>query len=206
MGPSVAIKNKKILSTFLYVHIICVLPMKNSLLCSDKYVFSYTERRRTMNSKKLMIDPNKVVDGDYVVVVEQNQDVQNSTNITYELINKSRSENGKLGEEFIFNLLKEKLTEDNELYHTSIDFPQSPYDMEYIENGEKRYIEVKSTSGTKPVFNMSSGELKFMEKYKDSYKLYMVTEVKEKFPKFKEYTYYDIMKMKKEYPSVRFYA
>ena len=177
-----------------------------SLIGPDGVLLSTVFRRKKGVGKKLMIDPNKVVDGDYVVVVEQNQDVQNSTNITYELINKSRSENGKLGEEFIFNLLKEKLTEDNELYHTSIDFPQSPYDMEYIENGEKRYIEVKSTSGTKPVFNMSSGELKFMEKYKDSYKLYMVTEVKEKFPKFKEYTYYDIMKMKKEYPSVRFYA
>ena len=40
----------------------------------------------------------------------------------------------------------------------------------------------------------------------DSYKLYMVTEVKEEFPKYKEYTYYDIMKMRKEYPSVRFFA
>ena len=95
---------------------------------------------------------------------------------------------------------------DSELYHTSIDFPQSPYDMEYIENGEKKYVEVKSTSGNKPIFNMSSGELKFMEKYKDSYKLYMVTNVKNDFPEIKEYTYYDIIKMRKEYPSVRFYA
>ena len=47
---------------------------------------------------------------------------------------------------------------------------------------------------------------KFMEKYKDSYTLYMVTDVKSDFPKVKEYNYYDIMKMRKEYPSVRFYA
>ena len=45
-----------------------------------------------------------------------------------------------------------------------------------------------------------------MEKYKDSYKLYMVMNVKNEFPDVKEYTYYDIMKMRKEYPSVRFYA
>ena len=45
-----------------------------------------------------------------------------------------------------------------------------------------------------------------MEKYKDSYTLFMVTEVKEAFPKYKEYTYDDIIKMRKEYPSVRFYA
>ena len=96
--------------------------------------------------------------------------------------------------------------DENELYHTSVDFPQSPYDIEYILNGKKQYAEVKSTSGIKPVFNMSAGELKFMEKYKDSYILYMVTEVKEAFPKYKAYTYENIMKMRKEYPSVRFYA
>ena len=177
-----------------------------SLIGPNGIPLSTVFRRQKGVGKKLMIDPNKVVDNDYVVVVEQNSDIQGSTNVSYELINKSRSENGKLGEEFIYELLKEKLTEDNELYHTSLDFPQSPYDMEYIENGEKKYVEVKSTSGTKPIFNMSSGELKFMEKYKDSYKLYMVTEVKEEFPKYKEYTYYDIMKMRKEYPSVRFFA
>lgn len=163
-------------------------------------------RRKKGVGKKLMIDPNKVVDNDYVVVVEQNPEIKGAVNVSYELINKSRSENGKLGEEYIYQLLLEKLADDNELYHTSLDYPQSPYDMEYTINGEKKYIEVKSTSGTKPIFNMSSGELKFMEKYKDSYTLYMVTEVKEQFPKVKEYTYYDIMKMRKEYPSVRFYA
>ena len=177
-----------------------------SLIGPNGIPLSTVFRRQKGVGKKLMIDPNKVVDNDYVVVVEQNPDIQGSTNVSYELINKSRSENGKLGEKFIYELLKEKLTEDNELYHTSLDFPQSPYDMEYIENGEKKYVEVKSTSGTKSIFNMSSGELKFMEKYKDSYKLYMVTEVKEEFPKYKEYTYYDIIKMKKEYPSVRFFA
>lgn len=163
-------------------------------------------RRQKGVGQKLMIDPNKVVDNDYVVVVEQNPELAGATNVSYELINKSRAENGKLGEKFIYELLLERLTEDSELYHTSLDFPQSPYDMEYIENGEKKYIEVKSTSGNKPIFNMSSGELKFMEKYKDSYTLYMVTDVKADFPKYKQYTYYDIMKMKKEYPSVRFYA
>ena len=163
-------------------------------------------RRQKGVGQKLMIDPNKVVDNDYVVVVEQNPEIAGATNVSYELINKSRAENGKIGEEYIYQLLLDKLTDDNELYHTSLDYPQSPYDIEYIENGEKKYVEVKSTSGTKPIFNMSSGELKFMEKYKDSYTLYMVTDVKAEFPKVKEYSYYDIMKMRKEYPSVRFYA
>lgn len=176
-----------------------------SLIGPQGIPLSTVFRRQKGVGQKLMIDPNKVVDNDYIVIVEQTPDLKGS-NISYELVNRSRSENGKLGEDFVYNLLLEKLTVDNELYHTSLDYPQSPYDMEYIENGEKKYIEVKSTSGTKPIFNMSNGELKFMEKYKDSYKLYMVTEVKEAFPKIKEYTYYDIIKMKKEYPSVRFYA
>lgn len=177
-----------------------------SLIGPNGIPLSTVFRRKKGVGKKLMIDPDKVIDNDYVVVVEQNPDVEGAANISYELINKSKSENGRLGEEFIFELLKEKLTEENELFHTSLYYPESPYDMEYIENGEKKYIEVKSTSGTKSIFNMSSGELKFMEKYKDYYKLYMVTEVKEEFPKYKEYTYYDIIKMRKEYPSVRFFA
>lgn len=177
-----------------------------SLIGPSGIPLSTVFRRQKGVGPKLMIDPDKVVDTDYVVVVEQNPDIAGSSNVSYELINKSRVENGKMGEQFIYELLLEKLTEENELYHTSLDFPQSPYDIEYIENGEKKYVEVKSTSGTKSIFNMSSGELKFMEKYKDSYTLYMVTDVKAEFPKFKEYTYYDIMKMRKEYPTTRFYA
>ena len=163
-------------------------------------------RRKKGVGKKLMIDPNKVADNNYLAILEQDISVSEITDASsYELINKTKSENGKLGEEFIFNLLKEKLASDSELYHTSLDFPQSPYDIEYMENGKKRYVEVKSTAGTKIIFNMSSGEFKFMEKYKDSYKLYVVTEVREKFPNYKEYTYYDIVKMRKEYTNIRFY-
>ena len=176
-----------------------------SLIGPDGIPLSTIFRRAKGVGKKLMIDPNKVVEADYVVVVEQTPDLK-ETNVSYELINKSRAENGKLGEEFIYNLLLEKLSDENELYHTSLDFPQSPYDIEYVIDGKKKYVEVKSTSGIKSIFNMSSGELKFMEKYKDSYTLYMVTEVKEAFPKYKAYTYDDIMKMRKEFPNVRFYA
>lgn len=161
-------------------------------------------RRQKGVGKKLMIDPSKVVDNDYVVVVEENTEI-NKNDSYLELLNKTRAENGKLGEEKIYKLLQESLKDENDLYHTSLDYPQSPYDIEYIENGEKQYVEVKATSGTKLVFNMSSGELKFMEKYKDNYTLYLITEVKEEFPTIKEYHYKDIMKMKKEYPTVRFF-
>lgn len=177
-----------------------------SLIGPEGIPLSSVFRRQKGVGKKLMIDPSKVVDNDYVVVVEPNPEIAGESNISYELINKSRIENGKIGEECIYNLLLEKLTDENQLYHTSLYFPQSPYDIEYIENGQKQYVEVKSTAGTRPIFNMSSGELKFMEKYKDSYTLYMVTDVKSEFPGIKKYSYYDIKKMHKEYPSVRFYA
>ncbi len=161
-------------------------------------------KRKKGFGEKLMVDPTKVVDNDYVVIVEEMPEL-NNTNISYELINKSRAENGKLGEEFIFNLLSKDLTEKNELYHTSKEYPQSPYDIEYIKDNRKQFVEVKATSGTKEIFNMSSGEIKFMEKYKDSYTLYMVTKVKDPFPQYFKYTYNDIIKMKKEYPTTRFF-
>ncbi|MEG1313914.1 MAG: DUF3883 domain-containing protein [Bacilli bacterium] len=191
---------------FEYFEDIKTLNFITSLIGPSGIPLSTVFRRQKGVGQKLMIDSEKVVNNDYIVVLEKNSQLNENTNISYEFINKSRYENGKLGEEFVYNLLLDKLDSGNELYHTSLDFPQSPYDMEYIINDEKKYIEVKSTSGIKPVFNMSSGELKFMKKYKDSYTLYMVTEVKEAFPKVKEYTYSDIINMKKEYPSIRFYA
>ena len=126
-----------------------------SLIGPEGIPLSTVFRRAKGVGKKLMIDPDKVIDNDYVVIVEKNP--ESNSNISYELVNKSRAENGKLGEEFIFEVLKKELSNSVELYHTSIDYPQSPYDMEYVLNGKKYYIEVKSTSGTREVFNMSSG-------------------------------------------------
>jgi len=177
-----------------------------SLIGPKGIYLSLVFRRKKGVGKKLMIDPAKVSDNDYVVVLEQSPKTIENTNSSYEIVNKSRIENGELGEDFVYQLLVKELSNDCDLYHTSLDFPQSPYDMEYVADGKKKYVEVKSTSGIRQIFNMSAGEMKFMEKYKDSYVLYLVTEVKEKFPKYKKYTYDDIVKMKKEYPSVRFYA
>ena len=176
-----------------------------SLIGPEGIPLSTVFRRKKGVGKKLMIDPRKVVDNDYVVIVEQNPETK-INDISYELINRVKAENGKLGELFIFKLLKENCNNIRDLYHTSLEYPQSPYDIEYMLNGKKYYVEVKSTSGIKKIFNMSSGEIKFMEKYKDNYSLYMVTEVKEAFPKYYKYLYSDIIKMKKDYPTTRFYA
>ena len=53
---------------------------------------------------------------------------------------------------------------------------------------------------------MSVGEIKFMEQYKDYYTLYLVTNVKDEFPKITKYVYNEIIKMKKSITSIRFYA
>ena len=95
----------------------------------------------------------------------------------------------------------------NDLYHTSKDFPTSPYDIEYTDvNGEKRYLEVKYTSGSRGVFNMSSGELKFMKEYQDRYSLLLVTEVRSSMPHVRVFNGQQISRLRKEYPSVRFYT
>lgn len=123
--------------------------------------------------------------------------------------NLSMIENGKLGEEIAFQYIK-RLIENHpqsmsDLYHTSKTYSFSPYDIEYTENGVKKYIEVKATSSDKKIFNMSRGEIKFMERYRSQYKLILITKVKEKFPKIYELSVDDILnKFKRDYPSIRF--
>lgn len=67
-------------------------------------------------------------------------------------------------------------------------------------------LEVKSTSGSREIFNMPSGEIKFMKEYKDNYILILVTDVNSEFPKTKKYTCDQILSLGKEYPSIRFYG
>jgi hypothetical protein len=122
--------------------------------------------------------------------------------------NLSMIENGKLGEEIAFDYINKLISEHpqtmKDLFHTSKSYAFSPYDMEFYENGVKKYIEVKATSSDKKVFNMSKGEIKFMEKYRSHYKIILITKVKDKFPNIYILTPDDIFKFKKEYPSIRF--
>ena len=126
--------------------------------------------------------------------------------IDCEKIDKARAENGALGEKYVFEHLKEIVDEYvEEPFHTSSEYPTSPYDIEYYEHGVKKFLEVKSTSGSREVFNMSSGEIHFMKRYRDDYTLVLVTNVKDKFPKIKKLDCATILSLRKEYPKVRFY-
>lgn len=104
--------------------------------------------------------------------------------------------NGKKGEDYIYDIC---CNEQKDVYHTSVDYPESPYDMEYIDkNGQKIYVEVKSTQNDKITFRMSIYEYEFMNKYKEQYVMYIVLNVKDEFPTYKCLKYEDIMKLKKK--------
>jgi len=70
----------------------------------------------------------------------------------------------------------------------------------------KKFLEIKATSGTKGIFNMSSGEIKFMTAYKDNYTLILITDIKGAFPKTITLKYENIINLRREYPSTRFYV
>jgi len=120
-------------------------------------------------------------------------------------INKTRIASGDKGEQYVYDHLKELISEYVEdVIHTSKKYPLSPYDIEYMEKGVKKFIEVKSSVGDKVTFNMSKGEFKFMAKYKDVYTLIFVSDVKNPFPTITKFTYDDILKMKESHPRAVF--
>ena len=166
-------------------------------------------RKKKGVGKKLLVDDlnleaQDISQDSYVMLSKVNPEKSKDTN--FDALSKVRAENGKLGEQYAFDHIKELINEYIEdVVHVSKDYPTSPYDIEYMENGVKKFLEVKATSGTKGVFNMSSGEIKFMTKYKDNYTLILITEVKEAFPKTKSLKYDNIVHLKKEYPSTRFF-
>lgn len=117
---------------------------------------------------------------------------------TLEKIKESSRVNGEIGEEFVVNNLR-KIIGDSEIHnvvHVSKKYPQSPYDIEYVINGVKKYIEVKSTSGEKKTFFMSRGERQFMDRYDKDYLLVLVTNVKSVHRRHFEYCRKQIMNEK----------
>ena len=162
--------------------------------------------------KKLLLDEINLeaqdLATDSYVIIATNSFNNSNTETDFDSLRKTQVENGKLGEKFIYEHLADYVGDTiNDLYHTSMHYPTSPYDMEYTDsNGVTHYIEVKSTSGSKEVFNMSSGEIKFMKQYKDQYLLLLVTNVRDSFPNVKQFKGDKIMRLRKEYPSIRFYG
>ena len=130
--------------------------------------------------------------------------------INLEKVNKRRAKNGALGEDYVFSNLKTILSgkKIEDIYHTSKEYPYSPYDIDYLnsDNGEKYYLEVKATEGSKKTFIMSAGEIKFMHSHADHYNLILVTKIRSKTPEFFIYDESGINDMEKECMNVKFDA
>lgn len=116
--------------------------------------------------------------------------------------------NGLIGEKYVYDNLEKIIGAKPEApNHLSKDYPQSPYDIECKVNGETKYIEVKSTESNKKIFYMSSGEIKFMDKYRQHYLLILVTNVNSEHKRYTKYQRDDIMnpeKMEQECQSIKF--
>lgn len=214
VGEGYKIDNKKILEQILktnknYAYIVRgfeynvedkSLNFITSLLGPENSLLSTIFRIAKGTGKKLRIDTSNITTEGYIVYDLKGED-DDVIDLKYEKRNKTSRENGKKGENYIYDNL---VSEEMESYHTSTEYPESPYDMEFVRNGKKYYVEVKSTQSDKIVFNMSNYEFDFMEKYKEQYLLYVVTNVKDEFPSYQMFRYNDIMKMKKEILRYRF--
>lgn len=178
----------------------------------DVVLLSNVFKRKKGVGKKLLLDeidfeelPSDLSKEELLFLSKRKSD--KNADDYFENLNKIRSKNGKYGEQYVLEHLKEILCKDAEdIYHTSDDYPTSPYDIEYMDNGIKKYVEVKSSSGTQKKFNMSSGEIKFMEKYSENYMLVLITDLYNHFPTINKYNHQMINNMKKSYPKVVFNA
>lgn len=187
-----------------------VLNFKTTIIGLEGVLLSNVFKRKKGIGLKLLVDgismdqPSLVSGAEKILTEEENKAFFE----TLDKIQKSSRSNGLKGEEFVLDNIKKILgAEPEEKNHISKKYPQSPFDIECIVDGKKKYIEVKSTGGEKKVFYMSKGERKFMDKYEQCYLLVLVTNVKSNHKKYSVYERDDIMnssKMEQEYQSIKF--
>ena len=124
-----------------------------------------------------------------------------------EKIQESSRSNGRIGEEYVFENIHNIFGKEPEVkLHISKKYPLSPYDIECIIDGEKIFIEVKSTEKEIRTFYMSKGERKFMDKYEQRYLLVLVTNVKSNHKRTFKYKRKEIEKMKQEHQGIKYTA
>lgn len=189
-----------------------ILDFKTTIIGVEGVLLSNVFKRKKGVGLKLLVDgismdqPSLISTTKKILTEEENKAFFE----TLDKIQESSRSNGQIGEEYVYNNIKKILgAEPEEKTHISKKYPQSPFDIECIIDGEKKYIEVKSTGGEKKVFYMSKGERKFMDMYKQRYLLVLVTNVKSKHKKYSVYERKEIMdssKMEQECQSIKFFV
>ncbi len=187
-----------------------ILNFKTTIIGIEGVLLSNVFKRKKGVGLKLLVDgismdqPSLISTTKKILTEEENKAFFE----TLDKIQESSRSAGQIGEEYVYDNIKNILrAEPEEKIHISKKYPQSPFDIECIVNGEKKYIEVKSTGGEKKVFYMSKGERKFMDKYEQRYLLVLVTNVKSKHKKYFVYERKEIMnssKMEQECQSIKF--
>ena len=187
-----------------------ILNFKTTIIGIEGVLLSNVFRRKKGVGLKLLVDGISMDQSSLVYATKKilTEEENKAFFETLDKIQESSRSNGQIGEEFVYDNIKKILgAEPEEKTHISKKYPQSPFDIECIIDGEKKYIEVKSTGGEKKVFYMSKGERKFMDMYKQRYLLVLVTNVKSKHKKYSVYERKEIMnsnKMEQEYQSIKF--
>ncbi len=178
----------------------------------DEVLLSNVFRRKKGKGHKLLLTGIRGFSSMQEYIETSEQVLTNEENEKfYETLNKINEAcrtSGRLGEEYVFQNLERIIGHRVEKpVHVSKKYPESPYDIEYELGGVKKYLEVKSTTGTKKVFLMSRGERKFMDKYDADYTLILVLNVKSNRKTHHNYTRAHIMSstiMEQESQDIKF--
>ena len=187
-----------------------ILNFKTTIIGLEGVLLSNVFKRKKGVGIKLLVDGISLDQPSIIFATKKILTEEEKTTFfeTLDKIHESSRSNGQIGEEYIYDNIKKILgAEPEEITHISKKYPQSPIDIECIVDGEKKYIEVKSTVSDKKVFYMSKGERKFMDKYEKRYLLVLVTNVKSKHLKYSVYYRKDIMNssiMEQECQSIKF--
>ncbi len=187
-----------------------VLNFKTTMIGLEGVLLSNVFIRKKGVGVKLLIDGDAIANLDIVAPRTSGltEEESNAFVRTLEKIEKSRRNNGLIGEKYVFDNI-EKIFGwlPEEKRHVSKIYPQSPYDIECMVNGETWYIEVKSTKDKKKYFYMSKGERQFMDKYDQHYCLVLVTNVTSSRKKTNKYQRKDILnpqKMEADYDKIKY--
>ena len=187
-----------------------ILNFRTTMIGPEGVLLSNVFKRKKGVGTKLLIDGVDITQYDIVSPKKGilTQEESNAFVKTLEKIAKSSRKNGMIGEEYVYKNINHIFGwNTDKKRHVSKDYPQSPYDIECVVNGETWYIEVKSTKGNKKTFYMSKGERKFMDKYDQHYRLVLVTNVTSQRKKTNQYQRKDILnpnKMEADYDKIKY--